>query len=193
MPWLAIELEDTVAIAVDGQGDAVALDYPIHQQEVAPGVLLGPEESIGHRAGGVVHRQQQYESGPSVLQPAMMATVHLSQHALLGHPSPPDPVLGRTVLPGAVQAVAVEQTANRLAAQVNSLPLRQNLGHATVVEAGVYPAGQDDRGGSNILGNRVSGLAASVAVDLMYLRTVFRAMPKSSAIPRMERPAPFIS
>ena len=29
--------------------------------------------------------------------------------------------------------------------------------------------------------------------DLRYLRTVFRAMPSSPAIPRMERPAPLIS
>ena len=94
MPGLAVELEDPVAITVESQGDAVAPDYPIHQQEVAPGVLLGSEESIGHRAGGVVHCQQQYESGTSVLQPAMMAAVDLQQHALLGHTLPAYTMLG---------------------------------------------------------------------------------------------------
>ena len=34
-----------------------------------------------------------------------------------------------------------------------------------VVEAGVFLAGQDDRGGSDILGDRVAGLADPVAVD----------------------------
>lgn len=83
----------------------------------------------------------------------MMAAVDLQQHALLGHPFPPDPVLGWTVPLGAGQAVAVEQPAQRLAAQVNALPLRQHLGKMAVVEAGVYSAGQDDRGGGDILGN----------------------------------------
>ena len=53
------------------------MDDILHQQEVAPGVLFGSEESVGHRAGGVVHRQQQDEPGSSVLQPSMMTTVHL--------------------------------------------------------------------------------------------------------------------
>ena len=67
--------------------------------------------------------------------------------------------------PGTVQAVAVEQTAYRLPAQLNALPLCQDLGQIPVVEADVFLAGQDDRGGSDILGDRVAGLAAPVAVD----------------------------
>ena len=165
MPGLAVELEDPVAITVESQGDAVASDYPIHQQEVAPSVLLGSEYGIGHRAGGVVHCQQQYESGPSVLQPAMMAAVDLHQHALLGHTLPAYTMLGGTMAPGTDQAVAVEQTAYRLPAQLNALPLCQDLGQVAVVEADVFLAGQDDRGGSDIIGDRVAGLAAPVAVD----------------------------
>ena len=127
------------------------MDDVLHQQEVAPGVLLGPEESIGHRAGSVVHCQQQYESGPSALQPRVVAAIDLQQHALLRHPFPPDPVLGRTVLPGAGQAVAVEETAYRLPAQVNTLPFRQHFGEVAVVEADVLLAGQDHYGGSDIV------------------------------------------
>ena len=67
--------------------------------------------------------------------------------------------------PGAGQAVAVEQTAYRLAAQVNTLPFRQHLGQVAVVEAGVLLAGQDDHGGGDLLGERVAGLAAPVAVN----------------------------
>ena len=64
MPGLAIELEDTVAVAVDGDGDAIAADDALYQQEVAPGVLLQTEESMSHRAGGVMHGQQEHESSP---------------------------------------------------------------------------------------------------------------------------------
>ena len=162
---LAVELEDTVAIAVDGQGDPIAAYDSLHQQEVAPGVLLRSEESIGHRPGGIVHRQQQDESGSSILQPAVMAAVDLQQHALLGHPFPSDPVLGRTMLPGAGQAMAVEKAAYRLTAQVNTLPIRQHFGEVAVIESGVLLAGQNHRGGSDILGDRIAGLAAPVAVD----------------------------
>ncbi len=165
VPGLAVELEDAVAIAVDGQGDPIAAYDSLHQQEVAPGVLLRSEESIGHRPGGIVHRQQQDESGSSILQPAVMAAVDLQQHALLGHPFPSDPVLGRTMLPGAGQAMAVEKAAYRLTAQVNTLPIRQHFGEVAVIESGVLLAGQNHRGGSDILGDRIAGLATPVAVD----------------------------
>ena len=93
-----------------------ATDDPFHQQEVAPGVLLGLEDGVHHRAGGIIHCQQQYEPGSPLLQPGMMAAVDLQQHALLGHPFPPDPVFGRTMPPGADQTEAVEETPYRLAA-----------------------------------------------------------------------------
>ena len=142
-----------MAVAVEGQGKAEAADGPLHQQEVAPGVLLWAEYGVGHSAGGIIHRQQQYESGPSVLEPAMMAAADLQQHALLGHPFPAHPVFGRTVLPGAEQARAVEETAYRLSAWVNALPLCQNLGQVAVVEAGVLLAGQVDHCGCDLPGN----------------------------------------
>ena len=81
-----------------------------------------------------------------------MAAIDLQQHALLGHPFTAHPVFGGAVLPGAGQTVAVEETAYRLPAQVNSLPFRQDLGQVAVVEAGVFPAGQDDCGASVVLG-----------------------------------------
>ena len=56
-----------------------------------------------------------------------MAAIDLQQHALLGHPFTAHPVFGGAVLPGAGQTVAVEETAYRLPAQVNSLPFRQGL------------------------------------------------------------------
>ena len=164
MSGLSGKLEDPVAVAIEGQGNPMAADDPFHQQEVAPGVLLGVEDSVGYHAGGVVHRQQQDEPGSPLLQPGVVAAVDLQKHALVGHPLPPYPVLGWAVSPGAGQPVAVEEAAYRLAAQVNTLPFRQHLGQVAVVEAGVFPAGQDDHGGGHIFGNRVAGLAASVAM-----------------------------
>ena len=60
---------------------------------------------------------------------------------------------GGAMLPGAGQAVVVEETAYRLAAQVNTLPFRQDLGQVAVIDTGVLPAGQDDCGDGDILGD----------------------------------------
>ena len=164
MPWLSGKLEDPVPVSVDCQGDAVAADQTLHQQKVAPGVLLGLEDGVGDRAGGIIHRQQQDEPGSPLLQPGVVAAVDLQEHAFLGHPRPPYPVFGGTVPPGAGQPVAVEETAYRLAAQVNALALRQHLSQVAVVEAVVFPAGQDDHRGSHIFGQCTMGLAAPVAM-----------------------------
>ena len=107
MAGFSAELEDTVAITIEGQGDPVAADDPFHQQEIAPGVFLGLEDGARHRAGGIIHRQQQGEPGSPLFQPGVMAAVDLQQHALLGHPLPTYPVFGGTVPPGAGQTVAV--------------------------------------------------------------------------------------
>ena len=95
----------------------------------------------------------------------MVAAVHLKQHTLLEHPFPAHPVFGKPMPPGAGQAVAVQETAYRLATQVNTLPLRQHLGEVAVVEANVFLSGQDYYRGGDSLGNCVAGLAAPVAVD----------------------------
>ena len=94
----------------------------------------------------------------------VMAAVDLQQRSLLGHPFPRDPVHGRTVLPSAEQAGAVEETAYRLVAQVNALSLREILHQVVVAEADVFLAGQVYHCDSDIPGNGVSRLAAPVAV-----------------------------
>ena len=86
-------LEDGVAIAVQRQGNAPALDQAIQQHEVASGVLTGAEDGVDRRAGGVVHGQQQGEFGSPVLQPGVMAAVQLHQHPRLGHPLAAETVL----------------------------------------------------------------------------------------------------
>ena len=59
--------------------------------------------------------------------------------------------------PGADQAEAVERTACRLTAQLNALPIRQDLGPVAVpvvvIEAGVLLAGQDCHRVGSGLGN----------------------------------------
>ena len=53
--------EDPVPVGVQGEGNAAALQEALDQQEVAVGVLLLAEEGVDHRAGGIVHCDQQRE------------------------------------------------------------------------------------------------------------------------------------
>ena len=53
--------EDPVPVGVQGEGNAAVLQEALDQQEVAVGVLLLAEEGVDHRAGGIVHCDQQRE------------------------------------------------------------------------------------------------------------------------------------
>ena len=54
-------LEDGAAVGIEGEGNAAAPEQVLHQQEVAVAVFLLAKQGVDHRAGGVVHRQQQRE------------------------------------------------------------------------------------------------------------------------------------
>ena len=53
--------EDPVPVGVQGDGSAATLYQGLHQQEVIVGVLLLAEDGVDHRAGGIVHGDQQRE------------------------------------------------------------------------------------------------------------------------------------
>ena len=77
VPGLAGKLEHAVAVAVESDGDAPALNQAPHQHEVASRVLLGTEHRVGYDASGVVHRQQQGEVWTLLSQPGVKAAVDL--------------------------------------------------------------------------------------------------------------------
>ena len=87
--------EDPVPVGVQGDGSAATLHQGLHQQEVIVGVFLLTEEGVVHRAGGIVHRDQQREWRRLIPQPRVVAAVHLDQHALARHALAAHPVLGR--------------------------------------------------------------------------------------------------
>ena len=137
-----VVLEDGMAIAVQRQGDAPALDQALHQDKVASGVLTGAKHGVGHRAGGVVHRQQQDEFGSPVLQPGVMAAVQLHQHPGLGHPLAAETVLRRAPAVGSADARLAQNAPHRGPAEVDALPLAQELGDVGMVGALIALGGQ---------------------------------------------------
>ena len=157
-------LENGVAIAVQRQWNAPALDQALQQREVSGGVLAGAKHGVDHGAGGIVHRQQQGELGAAVLQPGVMAAVQLQQHPSLGHPLAAKTVLRRAPTPRTADAGLGENAAHRGPAQVDALLFAEQLGEVGVVGALVAVGGQFHHCGS--LGGRdgVVGTAAPVAV-----------------------------
>ena len=69
-------LNYTLAVCVECDGNAATLQKTVDQQEVAVGVLLLAEEGVDHRAGGIVHRDQQRERRHPVPQARVMSAAH---------------------------------------------------------------------------------------------------------------------
>ena len=97
------------------------------------GVLLLAEEGVDHRAGGIVHGDQQRERRRLVSQPRVMAAVHLDQyalpgHALAAHPAPGWPPLSRTAQTGVDQ-----DTPQGRPADFDALSFAQQLAEMGVV------------------------------------------------------------
>ena len=159
-----VVLECGVAVAVEGQGNSTLADQTLQEHQVAAGVLGGAEDGLGHGAGGVVHRDEQRQLGPPVLQPGVLAAVDLHQHPLLGHATAPEPVLLEAAAARTADAGPDQNPAHRRAAQVDALPFPQQLGEVAVAGAGVAVAGQLHHGSGGRLGDGVVGLSAPVPV-----------------------------
>ena len=136
---------------------------PAHRGEAVREYLRRP--GLGHDAGGIVHRQQQHEPGPPLLQPGMVTAVDLHQHALLGHAPTPEPVLRGAATAGAAQAGPDQNASYRGTAQVNALPFPQQFGEVSVVGASVVVAGQLHHGGRGGFRNGVMGPPSPVPVS----------------------------
>ena len=109
------------------QGSAAALQEALDQQEVAVGVLLLAEEGVDHRAGGIVHCDQQRERWHPVPQPRVMTAVHLDQHSLPGHSLAAHPVLWRTPSPRTAQPGVDQDAPQGGPADVEALAFAQQL------------------------------------------------------------------
>ena len=140
-PLTCVVLEGGVPVAIEGQGNSPLADQSLQQRQVAPGVLAGVKDGLSHHSGGVVHGQQQHELVCPVLQPGMVAAVHLNEHPRLGHALTPEPVLLGAAASRAADASLDQDPAHRGTAQVDPLPLLQQLGEVAVVGAGIAVAG----------------------------------------------------
>ena len=128
------------------------------------GVLLLAEEGVDHRAGGIVHRDQQRERRRLVPQPRVMAAVHLDQHALPGHALAAHPALGRPPAPRTAQSGVDRNTPQGGPANVDALPFAQQLAEMGVVDPCVPGASQVNHIGRQGMGSCVGRPAAPRSV-----------------------------
>ena len=94
----------------------------------------------------------------------MMAAVNLHQHAFLRHPLPSHPVSGRPTFPRAGDARPGQDAVYRSPAEVNPLPVAQQLGEVGLIGSGIGGAGQLHHRSCLGVGDGVAGSTAAVPV-----------------------------
>ena len=149
---------------VQGDGSAATLYQGLHQQEVIVGVLLLAEDGVDHRAGGIVHGDQQRERRYLVAQPRVMTAVHLDEHARARHALAAHPVLGWPPLSRTAQTGVDQDTPQGRPADFDALSFAQQLAEMGVVGPCVPGACQVNHIGRQGIGSCVGRPAAPMTV-----------------------------
>ena len=81
---MVVASEDAAAIAVEGDGNAVAAQQALQQAEIALGSFRGEELGGEDFAGGVVLHAQSGEQWAATFEPVVRGAVELDEFALRG-------------------------------------------------------------------------------------------------------------
>ncbi len=139
--------KDAVAIGVGGPGDAVAAQELAEEEQIAVRILLEPEDGPDDASSRIINGGEEDQTWSAVLQPRMVAAVHLDEEAGLRHPFAPPPMAGRASGAWAAKPGSAEQTLDRPARQLQAFVSHQHFRQMMIVEAGIgraregeYPA-----------------------------------------------------
>jgi len=80
-----VAMKQAVAIRIGGGGNPVALDQVAEEQKVPVRVFLGAKDAGQDGAGGIIDRGVEDEARAALLEPGMMAAVHLDEQTGLRH------------------------------------------------------------------------------------------------------------
>lgn len=156
--------EDAVAIAIDGDGEALGLGQSAEEQEIAVRIFLLPKGGGADFASGVVDGGQQREARAPLVQPGMGAAVDLDQQASPGHP------LASTAMPRGTTAARTPQSrrgqdaTHRWARQRDPFSAGEQFGEMLVVEVGIGRSGERHHALPQGRGDAIHGGAAPVTV-----------------------------
>ena len=138
-----VAMEDAMAIGVDRRREAVAPDELAQQEKVAVGIFLPPKHCGEHPARRIVDGRQEHQTGPAVLEPRVVAAIHLDEEAGLRHALPTAPMPWGPAAPGAGEARRAQEPLHGGAGQADAVIQPEQLGEMVVVHATI---GRPDEG-----------------------------------------------
>jgi hypothetical protein len=138
--WSAFE--DAVPVGVDGDGDPMGRDELAEEEEIARGVFPLAEDGAKDQSGGVVDGVQEDEGGTPVLEPGVVAAVHLHEEARLPHPLAALAVFWGATALWAPQSGSPEDAVDGGMREDDRLVLREEFGQMLVVDASVRRPGE---------------------------------------------------
>lgn len=158
-------VEDAMAIAVRGDGDALGLGEGVEDLEVAVRVFLIPKRGRGDFTGGVVLDGHQGEARAALLEPIVVAPVELHEQALLWHPLPAAAVAGRATVPRAAQPGRAQEAGDRLAGEAQAFVLGEEFTEMLEVRPRVRGLSEVEQAGADRVGDPAGRRAAAIPVD----------------------------
>src|SRR5579863_4813422 len=139
-PVIVIAGEDAAAIAIEGDGDAIAAQEALEQAKIALGGFR--EEELGGEdfAGGIILHAQDGEPRTAALEPIVGRAVELDELAFASRAQAALTMSGRSTLAWRTDAVGAEEAAQGFAAQGEVFLFDEFLAEMMIVEAGVARA-----------------------------------------------------
>jgi len=148
----SIAMKDPMPIGVGGRRDAIAADESAEQAEIALRVFLRAEDAGEDLSRGIVDGGMEHQAGPAVLEPGMVAAVHLDEQAGLGHALPAATMAWRPTPTGTADASGAEQALNGRARDMQGFALREQFRELAIVAACIGGARKSDEARPGWLG-----------------------------------------
>src|SRR5713226_2963278 len=139
-PVIVVADEDTVAVAVAGQGNAVATQQALEQAEIALGGLGREERGGEDLAGRIVLQAQGGEQRAAAFEPVMRAAVEQDQLPLASRTQAALAMSRSPAFSGRAKALAAEQTTEGFPAEGKALDLGELFAEMVIVEAAIAGA-----------------------------------------------------
>ncbi len=159
-----VAMKDAMSISVGRGGQAIASDELAQQQEIAVCIFLGAKDASQDFARGIVDGRKEDEARATILEPGMVAAVHLDEEPGLGHALAPAAMLGRSPGAGTPDARFSQHALHSGTGQDETLVLPEELGEVMIVRASVTRAGQCEDLSPDGLGEAARGGSSAVAM-----------------------------
>lgn len=159
-----IAMKDSMPIGVRSRGHPIAADEAAEQAEVPLRLFPGAKDAGEDLSRGIVNGRVEHEPGPAVLEPRVVAAVHLDKEAGLGHALPSATMAGWAARAGTADTGCAQQTLHRLPRNAEGLALGQQLGEMMIVHAGVGGPCQSQDPGTDRLSDAARGRTPAIAM-----------------------------